>query len=113
MTLSITTALASLVVLLLGTLIALTWRSATLATKLLLAVSSLEKKDDELTAKLVALDKIPGIEQRLTFAERHNSEMPKLVSRVLVLEQAAKFSKEMRGVLLRRSRPDTEPDDDE
>lgn len=106
MTFNLTTALVGVLITLIGALIALTWRSATLATKLLTAIQQLEKKDGELEKRLGAIDTIPVIEQRLGFVERHVSEIPRALSRIMVLEEAAKFSKEMRGVLLRRSRPD-------
>lgn len=109
MTLSITTALVGVLITLIAALIALTWRSATLASKLLTAIQQLEKKDTELEVRLGRLDALPQIEQRLVFVERHVSEIPKVLSRVTVLEEAAKFSKEMRRVMF-RSRPDTEDD---
>lgn len=56
MTLSITTALVGVLITLLGALIALTWRSATLATRLLEAVKRGEERDDKIEARLQRLD---------------------------------------------------------
>lgn len=106
MSIPLSVALVSLLVTLLGALVALTWRSASLATKLLATVQHLERRDEELAAKIVLLDRLPGIEQRLVYAEKHNSLIPKLAADIDVLKARAEFSREMRQVTLRRSRPD-------
>ena len=109
MTLNITTALVGILITLVGALIALTWRSASLATSLLEAVKQLRTETEELKSRTKALDTLPQLHQQVAFIERHHSEIPKMLSRITVLEEAAKFSKEMRRVMF-RSRPDTEDD---
>lgn len=111
MTLSITTALVGVLITLVGALVGITWRSASLATKLLATIQQLEKRDEELAGKLVALDKIPGIEQRLIYAEKNNSLLPRIVADIDVLKAKAEFSREMRQATLRRSRPEIDDDD--
>jgi hypothetical protein len=108
---TITTALIGVLVALVGALVGITWRSATLATQLLETVRHLRGELDEQKTRTKALEMLPQMEQRLVFLERHVSEIPKALSRITVLEEAAKFSREMRKVLLRQSRPDNDDDD--
>jgi phage shock protein A len=112
MQLTLTTALVGVLITLVGALIALTWRSATLATQLLEAIKHLRGDTDDLKSRTKALEMLPNIEQRLVFVERHLSEIPKAMSRITVLEEAQKFSKEMRKVLLRQSRPHINDEED-
>lgn len=108
MTLSITTALVGILITLLGALIALTWRSATLATRLLEAVKRGEERDDKIEARLQRLDAIPQLAADVEYMKKNHSLIPELVSRVRVLETRAEFSKEMRAATIRRSRPDVD-----
>jgi hypothetical protein len=108
MTITLTTALASIVATLLGALIVLTWRSATLATKLLEAVKAGEERDAKIEARLARLDILPTLAADVDYMKKNHSLIPELVSRVRVLETRAEFSKEMRAATLRRSRPDIE-----
>lgn len=102
-------ALISLAGTLLATLVVTTWRSSSLAAKLLAAVTALEKKDAEFEARIKALDAIPRMEQRLEFIEKHHSLIPKIDSRLAVVEARVQSLKEMRSPW-RQSRPDSEDD---
>lgn len=99
---------------LLGTVIASTWRFSALASKLLTAVQNLERKDGEMEARLKALDALPSMVLRVEYLEKNHSMIPKLESRMVAMEQAAKFSKEWRRLNAngRGSRPDTGEDDE-
>ncbi len=103
--------LLALVVALLGTLIVSTWRFASLATSLTGTIHNLEKKDAELEARIKVLDTVPMLAQRTDQLEKNHSLIPGAMSRILVLEQKAQHSKEMRQVLMRQSQPDKEDDE--
>jgi hypothetical protein len=92
---------------LLGTVVASTWRFSALAAKLLSAVQNLERKDGEMEARLKNLDMLPQLVLRVEHLERNHSLIPKIESRVIVVEQAVKFSKELRAL-----RPGSRPDFD-
>ncbi len=111
MTLNITTALVGILISLIGALVAVTWRSSALATRLLDTVKRLEDRDKEQDARLHILDDIPAMRVDIEHLKRNHSLIPKLAGEVEVLKAAAQFSKEMRGVMLKRiSRPD--PDEE-
>lgn len=96
---------------LLGTVIASTWRFSALASKLLTAVQNLEKKDGEFDARLKTLDTLPQLALEVEHLKRNHSLIPKLEGRVIVVEQAVQFSKELRAEK-RRSRPNLNGDDE-
>lgn len=102
------TALISLSLTLLGTLLVSTWRFASLASTLTVTVTKLEKKSD-------ALDAIPIMVRRLEQVEmlvaKHNSMIPRMTTDMKVLEGDLKVVqskvvslREMRAV--QRSRPE-------
>jgi hypothetical protein len=99
-------ALLSLAGLWLASLLVSTWRFSSLATKLLHAVQRLEDKEKEQDSRIRSLDAIPRIEQRLEFIEKHHSLIPRLDSRLAVVEARVNSIKAMRSPW--GSRPDTE-----
>lgn len=99
--------LVTLAVSLLGTLIVSTWRFSSLAATLLESIRQLQRKDEELDARLKALDSIPQLETRVGYLEKNHSIIPRIAGDVEVLKTQAQHSKEMRRVFL-RSRPDEE-----
>lgn len=103
-------ALLTLAATLLGTLVVSTWRFSSLASKLLVAVEQLQRKDTELEGRLKALDEIPSMRVEIGHLVKNHSLIPALQSRVSVLETQAKHSKEWRREIL-RSRPDTDEDE--
>lgn len=102
-----TVGLLALAVTLLGTVLASTWRFSSLASKLLASVEHQEARDTETKQELKVLRDIPAMRQDIEYLKKNHSMIPRLESRLVAVEQAAKFSKElraMRGV----SRPDTD-----
>lgn len=95
-------ALVSLVVTILVLLLTSTWRISALSTKVADAIDVLEKKDKQLEEDIKAIKAIPVMENRLGMLEKNLVEIP---ARVVVLEQKAQHSKEMRKVL-RQSNPE-------
>ncbi len=109
--------LITLAISLLGTVIVTTWRSSAVTTGLRMMVEQLDKRIAEqkidqaksiaeFEEKHEALKAIPELLARMSQVERNHSLIPKALDRVLVLEEAVKHSKEMRAVVLRRSRPE-------
>ncbi len=103
--------LVGLSITLLGTLSVSTWRFSALASKLLAAVQKLEEKEREQDSRIKALDDIPAIRVELGHLTKNHSLIPRLESRISVLEASAQHSKEIRALQLRRSRPEFTPDE--
>lgn len=104
--------LIGLAITLLGVVVTSTWRFSSLASKLLAAVDQQRADAAEVKAQIKALEKIPQHDLRINQLEALMSNVPKHESRIVALEQAAKFSKEWRR-LGRGSRPDNDTDEDD
>ncbi len=105
--------LLGLAVTLLGVVITSTWRFSGLASKLLAAIEQQRADAAEVKTQLKALEKIPQHEMRIGQVELITANVPKLTERVLILEQARKFSKEHKlRIPGRGSRPDNDNEDD-
>ena len=85
------------------TVITTTWRSATFMAKLEARAERaeeerkrLEEKQEELDEKTSKLTEFDDLKRRVATAEENFGEVPKLGGRVLALEQAVKFSGEVR-----------------
>lgn len=104
-------ALLGLAVALLTTVIASTWRLSALSSTFLVTINEHKRELAEVKAKHAALDKIPAMEQRLGQVEGIVVQVPKVIERVVAVEQAVKFSKELRQIK-RGSRPDIEDEDE-
>ena len=92
----------------LGTIVTVTWKFSSLATTLTATIHNLENKDKELENQIKDVKSIPELTRRIDQAENLLKEVPKIQGKILVLEQAAQFSKEMRMRQLRQSKPDNE-----
>ncbi len=104
--------LLGLAVTLLGIVVASTWRFSALASSLTEAVRRLDEKEKAQDERLKLLDGIPAMQLEVEHIKRNHSLIPKHESRLVALEQAAKFSKEWRRLSGRGSRPDVEDEDD-
>lgn len=98
-------ALISLAITLLGTLIVSTWRFSSLATKLLESGRRREEKEKQVDERLARLDLLPELVTRVGHLEKNHSLIPKLESRLSVVETRVQHSAEMRRAMF-RSRPD-------
>jgi hypothetical protein len=104
--------LLGLAVTLLGVVVTSTWKFSALASKLLTAVNHQREDAAEMKARLKALELIPQLELRMGQLERNHSLIPKIDARLVAVEQAVKFSKELR-TMRRGSRPDVGEDENE
>ncbi len=104
-------ALIGLSITLLVTIITSVWKLSSLSTKLTDAVENLQDKDDELRMQVAAVKEIPTAILRLDFLERNYSQLPELISRIRTVELQIQHSKEMRKLILRQSRPDSDDHD--
>lgn len=95
-------ALIGLAITLLGTVVA----AGITTGKLLSVVSSLQEKEKQQDERLKLLDLIPEIRSELSHVSKNHSLIPKLMGDIEVLKAQQQHSREMRGVLLRQSRPD-------
>lgn len=100
-------ALLSLAGTLLTTLVVSTWRFSAIQTRMLEANRRLEEKEKQQDERLKLLDAIPEMRTAQAHLEKNHSLIPKLESRVAVLETKAEHSREMRAQW-RQSRPDTD-----
>lgn len=99
-------ALASLIGGLIVTIVATTWRSASLTTKLVVATERYEEDRRQLAEKTKELEKVGDHERRLGMLEKNFGEIPNVRERVIVLEQKAGFSAERRAI---RERAGSQP----
>lgn len=90
---------------LLATLVVQTWRFSALATRLLTAVQRLEDKEKEQDGRLRLLDEIPAIRSSVAHLERNHSLIPRLETRLGVLEERITSLQRNNW---RRSRPEEE-----
>lgn len=105
--------LLGLAVTLLGVVVTSTWRFSALASKLLAAIDQQRADAAEVKAQLKAIEKIPQHEMRIGQLETITGTFSKVADRVLILEQARKFSKEHKlRIPGRGSRPDNDDDED-
>lgn len=87
---------------LLATAIASAWRMSALVAQQRELTTYLREERDKLDVRLRALDDIPELRATCEYMRKNHSMIPRLESRIAVLEAQAQHSKEWRRI----SRPD-------
>lgn len=86
MTIQAVIAIAALCIPLFVGLLGVTWRFATLASRLAENSAQLKERIEKFDLALLKLDRIPLLEQRISQIEDIVSTIPKLLERVVVME---------------------------